>query len=156
MTASQLNHSRPETGTRSCKRLLAACVLVVGCASLLASLIQNSWGRVQVMDVKIPTQNGQWLVADLYRPKTASSDHPAPLVVVVPGFQRSKEALGNISLELARTFLFALTLFLSFFLQLFAVYYFFRLTGRIYLGPMTTCLAFITIRLSNTVSYTPL
>jgi hypothetical protein len=34
--------------------------------------------------------------------------------------------------------------------------YFFRLTGRIYLGPMTTCLVFITILLSNTVSYTPL
>lgn len=33
---------------------------------------------------------------------------------------------------------------------------FFRLTGRIYLGPMTTCLVFITILLSNTVSYTPL
>ena len=28
--------------------------------------------------------------------------HPAPLVVVVPGFQRSKEALASISIELAR------------------------------------------------------
>lgn len=34
--------------------------------------------------------------------------------------------------------------------------YFYRLTGQIYLGPMTTCLVFITIMLSNTVSYTPL
>jgi hypothetical protein len=33
---------------------------------------------------------------------------------------------------------------------------FFRLTGRIYLGPMTTCLVFILILLSNTVCYTPL
>jgi hypothetical protein len=31
----------------------------------------------------------------------------------------------------------------------------FRLTGRIYLGPMTTCLIFITILLSNTVCYLP-
>jgi hypothetical protein len=33
--------------------------------------------------------------------------------------------------------------------------YFFRLTGRIYLGPMTTCLVFIMILISNTVCYTP-
>ena len=34
--------------------------------------------------------------------------------------------------------------------------YFFRLTGRIYLGPMTMGLVFITILLSNTVCYVPL
>jgi hypothetical protein len=33
--------------------------------------------------------------------------------------------------------------------------YFFRLTGRIYLGPLTMCLIFITILLSNTVCYVP-
>jgi len=34
--------------------------------------------------------------------------------------------------------------------------YFFRMTGRIYLGPMTACLIFIMILLSNTVCYIPL
>ena len=34
--------------------------------------------------------------------------------------------------------------------------YFFRMTGRIYLGPMVTCLVFIMILLTNTVSYLPL
>ena len=34
--------------------------------------------------------------------------------------------------------------------------YFFRMTGRIYLGPVTMCLIFIAILLSNTVSYTPM
>ena len=34
--------------------------------------------------------------------------------------------------------------------------YFFLLTGRIYLGPMTTCLIFIMILLTNTVCYLPL
>ena len=91
----------PGKTSRSQKQLLA-CTLVVVVASLLASLIQNSGGRVQVMDLKIPTQNGQWLVADLFRPRSATSKQPAPLVIVVPGFQRSKESLANISLELAR------------------------------------------------------
>ena len=34
--------------------------------------------------------------------------------------------------------------------------YFFRVTGRIYLGPMVTCLIFIMVLISNTVFYLPL
>jgi hypothetical protein len=34
--------------------------------------------------------------------------------------------------------------------------YFFRMTGRIYLGPMVTCLVFVMILISNTVIYIPL
>lgn len=102
MTDNPPRHAGPEAGVEGAKLRLAICVLVVVLASLLASLIQNSWGHVQVIDLKIPTQGGQWLVADLFRPKTATRDTPAPLVVVVPGFQRSKESLANISLELAR------------------------------------------------------
>ena len=34
--------------------------------------------------------------------------------------------------------------------------YFFRMTGRIYLGALTTCLVFVMILLSNTVCYLPL
>lgn len=33
---------------------------------------------------------------------------------------------------------------------------FFRMTGRIYLGPMVTCMIFIMILISNTVCYIPL
>ena len=75
---------------------------VVLLAGMMASWIQTSGGRVRVHDIKIPTQNGQWVVGDLFRPLSATAENPAPLVVVVPGFQRSKEALANISIELAR------------------------------------------------------
>ncbi len=84
------------------QRLFIACVFLVGVASLLASCVQSSWGRVKVIGIKIPTQNGQWVAADLFRPISATSEAPAPLVVVVPGFQRSKETQANISIELAR------------------------------------------------------
>lgn len=90
--------SEPAVG----RRLLLGCLAVILLASLLASLIQSSWGRVQVTGLKIPAQNGQWVVADLFKPKAATKDDKAPLIVVVPGFQRSKETLSNISLELAR------------------------------------------------------
>ena len=83
-------------------KLLWILLSTVLLTSLGASLVQSSAGRVQVQDIKIPTQNGQWLVADLFRPKSATRETPAPLVVVVPGFQRSKEALSNIAIELAR------------------------------------------------------
>lgn len=83
-------------------RLLLSMMAVVLLAGMMASWIQTSGGQVRVHDIKIPTQNGQWVVGDLFRPLTATSENPAPLVVVVPGFQRSKEALANISIELAR------------------------------------------------------
>jgi hypothetical protein len=81
---------------------LLACVAIVMLSSLLASRIQSAGGRVQVEDIKIPTHNGQWVVGDLFRPRSATAESPAPLVIVVPGFQRSKEALSNVAIELAR------------------------------------------------------
>ena len=92
--------SVPSPGTS--KRHLIYALLVVFSSSLLASWVQTSGGQVQVRDIKIPTQNGQWVVADLFKPRSATSENPAPLVVVVPGFQRSKEALANICIELSR------------------------------------------------------
>lgn len=89
----QSSHSRP---------LLLALLSVIAIASWLASQIQTAGGQVQVESIKIPAQNGQWVVADLFRPRSATVDAPAPFIVVVPGFQRSKEALSNIALELAR------------------------------------------------------
>ncbi|PTX98571.1 alpha/beta fold hydrolase [Opitutus sp. ER46] len=101
-SASPLPPSRPADQRRRTRRQLATCLaLIVGCA-WLASWIQSDGGRVQVMDLKLPTQNGQWVKADLFRPRSATKENPAPAVIVVPGFQRSKEALSNISIELAR------------------------------------------------------
>ena len=71
-------------------------------SSFIASIIQSSGGRVDVNTIKFPMQNGQLLVADLFKPKNATKETPAPLVIVIPGFQRSKEALSNISIELSR------------------------------------------------------
>jgi len=79
-----------------------SAVLVVLFTSFIASMIQTSGGRVNVQDIKIPTQNGQWVVADLYKPYSATRENPAPLVVIIPGFQRSKEALANVAIELSR------------------------------------------------------
>jgi hypothetical protein len=83
-------------------RLLLALVAVIVAASVLASRVQTSGGEVRVRGITLPTQNGQWVAADLFRPVTATAEHPAPLVIVVPGFQRSREALANVAIELSR------------------------------------------------------
>ena len=48
------------------------------------------------------SSNNQYVVYDLYKPSSASKENKAPFIVVVPGFQRSKEALSNIAIELSR------------------------------------------------------
>ena len=80
--------------------LVSLSVLVLSC--LLAARIQSDGGDIQVQSITIPAQNGQWVVADLFRPRSATVENPAPFIVVIPGFQRSKEALSNIAIELAR------------------------------------------------------
>jgi len=87
---------------RSSNRLLLICVLTVLISSFFVAQIQGSFGEVQVRDIKIPAHNGQWVAGDLFKPNSANSENPVPLIVVVPGFQRSKESLSNIAIELAR------------------------------------------------------
>jgi len=84
------------------QKSLLACFLVLIISSYLASLVQTSFGKVDVSLMSLETSNGQNLVYDLYKPKIASEDNQLPLIIVVPGFQRSKEALSNIAIELSR------------------------------------------------------
>jgi acetyl esterase/lipase len=83
-------------------RLLAFLVGLILFSTLAASAVQTSGGAVRVQGLTLPTQNGQWVAADLYRPLGATAENPAPLVIVVPGFQRSREALANVAIELSR------------------------------------------------------
>ena len=83
-------------------KLFFICLTIIFISSFLASLVQTSFGNVSIELKSLKTDNGQTLVYDLYRPKLADSSTKVPFVVVVPGFQRSKEALSNIAIELSR------------------------------------------------------
>jgi len=78
------------------------CLSTIFLSSFFASLIQTDFGNVNITLKNLKTDNGQNLVYDLYVPKSATIDSKSPLVIVVPGFQRSKEALSNIAIELSR------------------------------------------------------
>ena len=78
---------------------LASIILLF---SFLASLILTSFGSVEVKSLKLNAENGQYVIYDLYKPKSASPESKAPFIAIIPGFQRSKEALSNIAIELSR------------------------------------------------------
>ena len=83
------------------KNLIALVTLIL-IFSFLASLILTSFGTVEVKSLRLNTQNNQFIIYDLYKPKSASTENKAPFIAVIPGFQRSKEALSNIAIELSR------------------------------------------------------
>ena len=83
------------------RSLIIALSLVLA-GAVGASWVQTQGGSIAVSGFTLPTENGQWITADLYRPRSASADHPLPAVVVVPGFERSKESLDSYAIELAR------------------------------------------------------
>ncbi len=95
-------HASSSPSVQWSRRTLVGAIALVLLASAFARSVQTSGGSVSVQSIKLPAQNGQWVVADLFKPRSATKQNPSPLVVVVPGFQRSKETLSNISLELAR------------------------------------------------------
>ena len=83
-------------------KLFLYCLVVIISSSFFASLIQTSFGKVDVKLMNLKTPDGQNLVYDLYKPSIATENNKQPFIVVVPGFQRSKEALSNIAIELSR------------------------------------------------------
>ena len=83
------------------KNLITLATLIF-ILSFLASLILTSFGTVEVKSLRLNTQNNQFIIYDLYKPKSASAENKAPFIAVIPGFQRSKAALSNIAIELSR------------------------------------------------------
>jgi len=82
--------------------LLWVSLALILAGNIGAHLVQTDRGRIQVVGLTFPTENGQWVTADLFRPTSATEKSPVPLVVVCPGFERSKETLDGYSIELAR------------------------------------------------------
>ena len=78
------------------------CLVVILLSSFFASLIQNNFGKTDISLERLDTGNGQYIYYDLYKPETASQESKAPFIAIIPGFQRSKEALSNIAIELSR------------------------------------------------------
>ena len=81
---------------------LKYCLIVLLISSFLASIVQTNFGKVDITLERLDTENSQYIYYDLYKPKTATLENKAPFIAIIPGFQRSKEALSNIAIELSR------------------------------------------------------
>lgn len=81
---------------------LKNCLALLFVLAFLSFLVQSDFGNVNVKSHTLHSSNNQYVVYDLYKPSSASKENKAPFIVVVPGFQRSKEALSNIAIELSR------------------------------------------------------
>jgi len=76
--------------------------LIILLGSLVASLIQNDFGHVEISAHTLDTRDNQVVAYDLYLPGGVDTENKAPLIVVVAGFQRSRETQGHVALEFAR------------------------------------------------------
>ncbi|MGN1039974.1 MAG: alpha/beta hydrolase family protein, partial [Candidatus Fimimonas sp.] len=79
---------------------LALLLTLIG--AVFAQMINTNFYQTDLIDFSIPTDDGQWVRGTVFKPKTATSSNPAPAVVFVPGFQRTKESHYDIALEVAR------------------------------------------------------
>lgn len=83
-------------------RLLCIAIILALISCIGASALQSSNGAVEISDIKIPTDNGKWITGMLYRPKTATAESPAPMVIVCHGYLNNSEMLDSISIELSK------------------------------------------------------
>lgn len=79
---------------------IALCLLFFG--SLGSGMIRTSGGRVQLIEMNIPDNSGTFIHATVFRPKTATAENPAPVVVSCHGYSDSGEKQDFAAIELSR------------------------------------------------------
>lgn len=90
-------------GTKTKKNiclLLALILCIFGCLCI-AHGIQTGHGTIQISEGVIETPVGD-LTYKLYVPDNATTDHPAPGVLLLHGYQNDRETCAAYSIELAR------------------------------------------------------
>lgn len=75
-------------------------MLLVGCFG--AWLVRSSGNTVQIFEVNIPDQSGTYIHATVFKPKTATAENPAPVVVTCNGYADTGEKQDFAAIELSR------------------------------------------------------
>lgn len=81
---------------------IVICLALIFAGAGGASALQTAGNSIEVTGLKIAGKSGATVTADLFRSKAATEDNKAPMAIVSPGFQRTKETQISNSLELAR------------------------------------------------------
>ena len=84
------------------KVLLVISLVLCLLSGIGAHVLQTDFGNVQVEEVKIPGSDGSVISGLLYRPKSATADHPLPLIITAHGSYNNKEMQDQNLIELSR------------------------------------------------------
>ena len=69
------------------------CVFLIIFSACMSSGFQNSFGAVEVTEVRFSDRDGAVIVGKLFRPLTATRATPAPALLGLHGFNNDKERL---------------------------------------------------------------
>ena len=86
----------------SVKRVFLISLAVFLLGLLIASLISTNNGRVEMRRLSVMTDRGVAISLQVFKPKTATIENPAPAVMLIPGGNASVEYMSDAALELAR------------------------------------------------------
>jgi len=89
-------------GKKMIRRLLVVSVLMIIVSACLTGLLQTSFGKVEMVNFKLPTENGQWLSGQIFKPKQASAERKVPLVITEHGYLNNKHMQSLNAIELSR------------------------------------------------------
>jgi pimeloyl-ACP methyl ester carboxylesterase len=87
---------------RNGARVLALALLLVFGGAWLASATQRAGGTVEVRDIRFAGTGATIMSAQLYVPRSASRETPAPAVLAIHGYINSREMQSPYAIELAR------------------------------------------------------
>lgn len=85
--------------------------LVVCLVSMIGSTLTNTnMGKIDVENFSIKDANGNLIACQMYKPKTATAENPAPCVITLHGSFDAKETQDYTCLELAKRGYVAITM----------------------------------------------
>jgi len=86
----------------SAKKLLLVSLAVFLVGLLIASLVSTNNGKTEMKRLYVMTDRGVGISLEVYKPKTATRENPAPAVMLIPGGNASVEYMSDAGMELAR------------------------------------------------------
>lgn len=93
--------SRP-LSVRAAAIMLCAAVLLMLVGSVGASMLQTSFGKVDIIEFKIPTGNGRYIGGSIFKPENASDKKQAPAVITEHGYLNNSKMQDINAIELSR------------------------------------------------------
>ncbi|MEK3658269.1 alpha/beta fold hydrolase [Paenibacillus sp. FSL F4-0236] len=89
-------------GKKIIRRLLVVSMLMIFVSACLSGFLQTSYGKVEIIDFKLPTENGQWLSGQIFKPEQSNEEHKVPLVITEHGYLNNKHMQNLNAIELSR------------------------------------------------------